>query len=188
MARKPKPRKNPIVNKEYVWELEVDGSLHSYKVFVGEDECVTYEDDVECKRLKIMDKTQMEGLLQIDCKTKIFDDSHVPFQLENGIPYIMVDDDDGKPRWTMSDTTREDRLQEQVVQVKKRAYGMIAMGFIFMLWCAVQYFIEGTLGEWPAAPMLAIFCFTAGGVNFIQLKNELSAMGRHFSMKLDVKA
>ena len=84
MARKPKARKEPIVNKEYIWNLDVDNDLHEYKVFVGEDECITYEDGVECKRLKIMDKTQMQGLLQIDCKTKVFDEI-TDFQLENGI-------------------------------------------------------------------------------------------------------
>ena len=55
MARKPRQRKVPVVNKDYIWELEVDGELHEFKVFVGEDECITYADGVECKRLKIME-------------------------------------------------------------------------------------------------------------------------------------
>lgn len=188
MPRKPKPRKVPIVNKEYVWELEVDGRKHTYSVFVGEDECITYEDGVECKHLKIMDKTQQVGLLQIDCKTKVFDDSHTPFQLENGIPYIMIEHEEGKLKWTMSDTTKEDRLQEQVYLVKKRAYGMIGLGGFFVLWCIVQFALTGTLGEWPAAPLLAVFSFTAAAMNFVQLKNELQEMGRNFSMKLKDKA
>jgi hypothetical protein len=76
MRRKPKPRKIPIVNKEYIWTLDVDNDIHEYKVFLGEDECITYEDGVESKRLKIVDKTQMPGVIQIDCKTKVFDDGN----------------------------------------------------------------------------------------------------------------
>jgi hypothetical protein len=65
MVRKPKARKVPIINKEYIWELEVDDSMHEFKVFVGEEECVTYQDGEECKRLKIMNKTQMQGQAQV---------------------------------------------------------------------------------------------------------------------------
>ena len=35
MLRKPKPRKVPIVNKEYIWTLEVEDEVHEYKVFVA---------------------------------------------------------------------------------------------------------------------------------------------------------
>ena len=91
MRRKPKPRKIPIVNKEYIWTLDVDNDIHEYKVLLCEDECITYEDGVECKRLKIMNKTQMQGVLQIDCQTKVFDEI-TDFQLENGIPYIKLED------------------------------------------------------------------------------------------------
>ena len=121
MLRKPKPRKVPIVNKEYIWELEVEGQPHEYKVFVGENECITYEDGVECKHLKIMDKTQMQGVLQIDCKTKVFDDI-TDFQLENGIPYIKLEDEEGKLKWFKSDTTKEDELQARIRSVKKESY------------------------------------------------------------------
>ena len=41
MARKPKVRKVPIVNKEYVWEMIVNEETHYFKVFVGEIECIT---------------------------------------------------------------------------------------------------------------------------------------------------
>lgn len=171
-------KKEPIVNKMYVWELEVDGQLVEWKCFVGENECITYEGDKECKHLKILDKTQKQGVLQIDCETRVWDEI-LPFQLENGIPYIKLE---GK--WTSSDTTKEDRLQAQIRMVKKRALAMCGLGVVFIIWCVVQYLIEGTLGEWPMAPVLAIFCFTAAAMNMVQLKNELEAMGRTFTWKL----
>ena len=37
-------KNEPIVNKMYVWELEVDGEMVEWKCFVGEDECITYEE------------------------------------------------------------------------------------------------------------------------------------------------
>lgn len=183
MARKPKERKVPIVNKDYIWELEVDGELHEFKVFVGEDECITYADGVECKRLKIMDKRQMEGLLQIDCKTRVLDEV-TDFQLENGIPYIKVEDEDGDLRWTMSDTTREDRLQQKVRLLKKEAYIYAGVGLLFFIITFVEFFTTGSFGEWGIWPIMGVF-FTAGaGLQMVRLRGELEAMGRTFSWRL----
>lgn len=183
MARKPKPRKVPIVNKEYIWELDVDNDIHEYKVFVGEDECITYEDGVECKRLKIMSKTQMYGVLQIDCKTKVFDDI-TDFQLENGIPYIKLEDDEGKMKWFKSDTTKEDELQSRIRSVKKESYFYAALGVVFFIWAILQKLITGHFDEVFMIPLMGIFCFTCCGLQMVRLKNELEAMGRKFSWKI----
>ncbi len=183
MARKPKERKVPIVNKEYIWDLEVDNDMHEFKVFVGEDECITYADGVECKRLKIMDKRQMVGLLQIDCQTRVFDEI-TGFQLENGIPYIKLEDEDGDRRWFMSDTTKEDRLQEKTRQLKKEAYGYAIIGLIFFAIALGQKIITGRFDDVFMVPMMGIFCFTCCGMQMVRLKNELEAMGRKFSLKL----
>lgn len=177
-------KKEPIVNKMYEWELEVDGQLVKWKCFVGENECITYEGDRECKRLKIMDKEQKEGLLQIDTQTRVWDEI-VPFQLENGIPYIKLENDEGERKWRMSDTTREDRLQHQIKKVKKEAYVSWACGIVFVIWCVVQFALTGSLGEWPVAPVFAGFCILTGFMNMIRLKNEMEAMGRPFSWKLE---
>ncbi len=182
MARKPKERKVPIVNKEYLWDLDVDGDIRTFKVFVGENECITYEDDVECKHLKIMDKRQMQGVLQIDCETKVFGDM-TPFQLENGIPYLKLENEDGDLKWTMSDTTKEDRLVQQIHNLKKEAYMYAGIGLIFTLVTLVVQLTVG-LGEWSMLPIIGIMCFTAAGLQLVRLKNELEAMGRKFSWKL----
>ena len=183
MARKPKARKVPIINKEYIWDLEVDNDMHEYKVFVGEDECITYEDGVECKHLKIMDKTQMQGLLQIDCKTKVFDEI-TDFQLENGIPYIKLEDDEGELKWFKSDTTKEDELQARIRSVKKESYFYAALGVVFFIWALLQKLITGHFDEVFMVPMMGIFCFTCCGMQLVRLKNELNAMGRKFSWKI----
>lgn len=183
MARKPKERKVPIVNKEYIWELDVDNDIHEFKVFVGEDECITYADGVECKRLKIMDKRQMEGLLQIDCETRVLDEI-TGFQLENGIPYIKIEDEDGDMRWIMSDTTKEDRLQEKVRILKKEAYAYGAIGVVFFVITFLEKAFTGSFGEVPIWPVMGISFFAGCAMQLVRLKNELEAMGRTFSLKL----
>ena len=176
-------KQEPIVNKMYEWELEVDGQLVKWKCFVGEDECITYEGDRECKHLKIMNKEQKQGVLQIDCETRVWDEI-VPFQLENGVPYIKLEDDEGKRKWRMSDTTREDRIQAETIKVKKEAYMICGAGVFFLICYILQIAFSGSLGEWPIAPILGIFCLATGAMNMIRLKNELEAMGRPFSWKL----
>ena len=183
MARKPRQRKVPVVNKDYIWELEVDGELHEFKVFVGEDECITYADGVECKRLKIMDKRQIEGLLQIDCKTRVLDEV-TGFQLELGIPYIELEDEDGDRRWVMSDTSREDRLQEKVRRLKKEAYVYAGIGLIFLIMTVVELMMGKKYESISIWPILSIFFISGGALQMVRLKNELEAMGRTFSLKL----
>ena len=183
MARRPKARKEPIVNKEYVWTLEVENDMHEYKVFVGENECITYEDGVECKRLKIMNKVQMQGVLQIDCQTKVFDEI-TDFQLENGIPYIKLEDEEGDRKWFKSDTTKEDELQSRIRSVKKESYFYALMGVGFFIWALLQKLITGHFDEVFMVPMMGIFCFTCCGMQLVRLKNELEAMGRKFTWKI----
>lgn len=183
MARKPKERKVPIVNKEYIWALEAEGQTHEFKVFVGEDECVTYADGVECKRLKIMDKRQIEGLLQIDCETRVLDEV-TGFQLENGIPYIKIENEDGELAWCMSDTSVEERLQQRIRAVKLEGYGYAAIGVLLAIGCLIQYLVDGSLGDWPILPIMSLFSFTCCGMQLVRLKNELEAMGRKFTWKV----
>jgi len=183
MLRKPKPRKVPIVNKEYIWTLDVENDTHEFKVLLTENECITYEDDVECKRLKIMNKTQMPGVLQIDCETKVFDEI-TGFQLEDGIPYLKLEDEDGEYRWIMSDTTQEDRLQAKIRSVKKESYFYAALGVVLFIWAILQKLITGHFDEVFMIPLMGIFCFTCCGLQLVRLKNELQAMGRKFTWKI----
>jgi hypothetical protein len=183
MFKKKKEAPKPQLPKEYVWALDIEGEDHEFKCLVTEDEVITYEDGVECKHLKIMDKTQMQGVLQIDCKTRVFDEI-TDFQLENGIPYIKLEDDEGEHKWFKSDTTKEDELQARIRSVKKESYFYAALGVVFLIWALLQRLITGHFDEVFMVPVMGIFCFTCCGMQLVRLKNELNAMGRKFTWKL----
>ena len=159
----------PDLPKEYVWELEINNEDHEFKCLVTEDEVITYEDGKEHKHLKVVDHTCYEGVLQIDCETKIFGEM-TPFQLERYIPYIKLD------RWIMSDTTREDRMAEQVQIYKNQSKWEAILGAISILVHLVGQHIFPFLAE---AWMLSIFgvLFMASAVyRLARLRNELQAI------------
>ena len=78
-------KNKPIEPKEFVWNLDIDGQEKVWKCLVTEKECVTFEGDVECKHLKVMNPVRQEKILQIDTVTTVYG-KQTPFQLENGIP------------------------------------------------------------------------------------------------------
>lgn len=178
-----KKKKEPIVNKMYVWELEYEGQTVQWKCFVGEDECITYEGDQEIARLPIENKTQEQGVLQINTKTKVFDET-TKFQLENGVPYIKLIDENGDRKWIKSDTTLEDTLQARVRQVKKEAYTMGGLSIVMALITVIDFVINGQISEWNFLHIFAVIFLLAAGMNLVKLRNELLAMGRTFSFKL----
>ncbi len=153
MFKRKKSTVKPNLPKEYVWELDINGEDHEYKCLVTEDEVITYQDGVEHKHLKVMDHTCMEGVLQIDCETKLFDEM-VGFQLERYIPYINLANG-----WTMSDTTREDRLVEQVAIYRKQSKWEILIGLGMIL----ANVILGLTMDWFEDAMM----FTVIGILFI---------------------
>ena len=169
MFKRKKSTVKPNLPKEYVWALEIEGEDHEFKCLVTEDEVITYEDGKEHKHLKVMDHTCMEDVLQIDCETKIFGEM-TPFQLERYIPYIKLD------RWIMSDTTREDRLMEQVAIYKKQSKWEIAIGVAMIL----VNLILGMTMDWYEDALM----FTIIGILFIvsafyqqlRVKQELAAI------------
>lgn len=166
------------MSREYIFTLEVDDEEVLWKCVVGEDEVVTYEGDVECKHLKIMDHEKKPGVLQIDCVTKVFDEI-LPFQLENGIPFIKVE---GK--WLASDTTQEDRLQAKILKYKKESYLCAICGLIMLIGYLIWFLVTGDPGEWPIAPIMGTFFIACGAMTMVRLKNELDAMGRKLDWKL----
>ena len=160
------------MSKEFIFTLEVDDEEVIWKCVVGEDEVVTYEGDVECKHLKIMNHERKPGVIQIDCVTKVYDEI-LPFQLENGMPFIKIDGE-----WVASDTTEEDRLQANIRKYKKESYGYAALGVVMLVGYLIASLIRGHGGEWPFAPVMGIFCISSGAMTMVRLKNELDAIGR----------
>lgn len=166
------------MSKEFVFTLEVEDEEVLWKCVVGEDEVITYEGDVECKHLKIMNHERKPGVLQIDCVTKVYDEI-LPFQLENGMPFIKIEGE-----WVASDTTEEDRLQAKVRAYKKESFVYAMAGVVMLIGYLIFVLVTGTTGEWPIAPILGIFCISSGAMTMVRLKNELEAMGRKFDWKI----
>ena len=169
MLKRKKSTVKPNLPKEYVWALEIEGADHEYKCLVTEDEVITFEDGVEHKHLKVVDHTCMEGVLQIDCETKIFGEM-VPFQLERYIPYIKLD------RWLMSDTTREDRLQEQVQIYKSQSKWEVITGVCCILVHLVGQLIFPVLKDLWMLSIFGIFFISSAAYRMVRLRNELNAM------------
>lgn len=175
-------KKELVVNKMYEWEIDVDGEIRIWKCFVGVDECITYEGNRECERFKIDNLVQKQGVLQIDREVKVYDDN-APFQLENGVPYIKLIDDEGNLKWIKSDTTMADHLRIKSNRVKQEAYVTIGLGIVMLVMTLVLAILH-KLGEWSILPALGLFLIATGGMNMIRLRRELEAMGETFSWKL----
>ena len=177
-------QKELVVNKMYVWDLEVEGKDLEWKCFVGIDEVITYENGRECQRMKIENMRQAQGVIQIDAEVKVGDEV-VPFQLENGIPYIkLMDDEAGERKWKMSETTWNDRLETQSRVVKKEAYSMAAVGIVMVLISLVDYLMDFKLEDWNFCPLMSVIFLAAGAMNLVRLRNELMQLGKPWSWKL----
>ena len=170
MFKKKKSTEHPALPKEYIWDLEVEGNPREFKCLVTEEGVTTYEDGVEHKHLKITDPTCMEDVLQIDCETKIFGEM-IPFQLERFVPYIKLDG-----HWVMSDTTKEDRLQQQIAIYKKQSKQEAVVGVIALLVVLGMVIVTGGMGDLWILSVFGIFFLTSAGMRMARLKNELTAM------------
>ena len=170
MFKRKKSTVKPNLPKEYVWALEIEGQDHEYKCLVTEDEVVTYQDGVEHKHLKVVDHTCMEGVLQIDCETKLFDEM-VGFQLERYIPYIKL-----AGGWTMSDTTREDRLQEQVAIYRKQSTVEYIVGAAMILLNVILGVAFGLFEDTLMFTIIGLLFIVSGAYQTIRVKQELEAI------------
>ena len=170
MFGRKKKNLKPNLPKEYVWALEIDEVDHEFKCVVYEDEVVTYEDGVEHKHLKVMDHTCEVGVLQIDCETKLFDEM-VAFQLERYIPYLNLANG-----WTMSDTTRDDRMQEQIQIYKNQSKWEIILGVAVILVHLLGQFIFPILAEMWMLSIFGVLFISAAVYRMARLRNEITAL------------
>ena len=162
------------MTKEYIFTLEVDDEEVIWKCIVGENDCVTYEGDVECERFTLTTSERKPHVLQLDTKAKVYDDV-LPLQVENGMPFIKIE---GK--WIASDTTEEDRIQANILKYKKESYLIAAVGVAMLIYFLIDTLIHGGVQGWPIAPVMGIFCLSAAAYTLIRVRNELDAMGRKF--------
>jgi len=169
MFGKKKKNLKPELPKEYVWALEIDEVDHEFKCLVTEDEVITYEDGVEHKHLKVVDHTCEVGVLQIDCETKLFGEM-VPFQLERYIPYIKLD------RWIMSDTTRDDRMAEQVQIYRNQSKWEVIIGIVMIALHLMIELLFPDFGEVWMFTVFGIFFIASAVYRMARLRNELTAL------------
>lgn len=169
-GKKKKSTVKPNLPKEYSWLLAIDGEEKLFKCLVTETEVITYEGDQEHKHLKITDPTCMEGVLQIDTVTKIYGQM-VDFQLERFIPYIKLE---GK--WTMSDTTEDDRLQEQIAIYKKQSLQETIVGIACEIVVLVKKLIVGEIGDWWMLNIFGILFIASALMRLVRLRNEVMAI------------
>ena len=170
LFKKKKEAPKPQLPKEYVWALEIEGEDHEFKCLVTEDEVITYEDGVESKRLKVMDHTCQVGVLQIDCNTKLFKEL-VGFQLERYIPYLNL-----AGGWTMSDTTREDRLTEQVAIYRKQSKLEYIIGGALILVNLIAGLAFGAFEDTLVFTVIGMLFIVSGAYQMIRVKQELEAI------------
>ncbi len=163
-------KRKTIKPKEYIWTLDINGEKKLWKCLVTQTECVTYEGDVERKHLKIMNPVRKEAVLQIDTITVVYG-RQTPFQLENGIPYLQLDD-----HWEMSDTTRDDRFAKAIQIQRNRSTIESIFGTVLLIAALLRRWLTGGWGDWWMLMVLGLFFFASATVRMIRLKKELSAM------------
>lgn len=163
-------KNKPIEPKEFVWNLDIDGQEKVWKCLVTEKECVTFEGDVECKHLKVMNPVRQEKILQVDTITTVYG-KQTPFQLENGIPYIQID---GK--WKMSQTTQADRLEATVKMHQRNSKMEFFAGLAFFAVVVGKKLITGEVGDWWMLTAFGVFLWTSAIMRMIRLRNELMVM------------
>lgn len=161
----------PELPKEYIWRLVYGEEDREFKCLVTETEVITFEDGVEHKHLKITDPTCMEGVLQIDTKTKIFGDM-VDFQLERFIPYIRLEDGN----WHMSHTTEDDRMQEQIGIYRKQSKWETYTGIALILISVAEWIIRGEMVDLWIFMVFGIFFISSAIYRLARLKQEIEGL------------
>lgn len=170
MFKRKKSTVKPELPKEYVWTLLIEEEEHEFKCLVTETEVITYEDGAEHKHLKITDPTCMEGVLQIDTQTRIFGDM-VDFQLERFIPYIRLEG-----HWSMSHTTENDRMNEQIAIYRKQSKQETIVGICCMLVALGKQLFTGDIEDWWILIVFGIFFVSSAAYRMVRLRNEINAM------------
>lgn len=158
------------VSNEHVFSLDYDGEIRQWTCVVGEDECVTYEGDVEKKHLKIMNKERAPHVLQIDTVTSIYGEL-IPFQLENGIPFIKL-----QGEWVSSDNFQEAKLQATAKMYRRQAKQEAAVGVVALLVVLAKFLLTGDIGDWWMLSVFGVFFIACGAMQAVRVHNELNAI------------
>ncbi len=156
--------------KEYVWYLDIDNEDKIFKCLVTDTECITYEGDKEHKHLKITNPVRKNRVLQIDTVTSVYGQI-LPFQLENGVPYIKIDGS-----WKMSETNRQERIAQNIRVNRISSFLLIGAGIAVTLVMLAKHYLTGDVGKWWFLSIMGAMLIISGCSNLVRLKKELEIL------------
>ena len=77
-------------SNNHVFSIDYDGVIKKWNCVVLEKEVVAYERSKETARMQITNTERAPHVIQLDTVVNIYGED-IPFQLENGIPYVKLD-------------------------------------------------------------------------------------------------
>lgn len=139
------------MSKEFIWGDD-------FWVLVDDGVCTTYENGVVTNRLPF--DTAKSGL-QLDEIIEVRG-QRVPFQLENGVPYLQLD---GK--WVASDTTIAERKQG-LLESEKRSSRMLALiGVLLIAFAGLMCLMHpGSMRYWLIAVLVGVAMIVNGIIQY----------------------
>lgn len=149
-----------MMSKEFIWGSD-------FKVQLDEGVCTTYENGVMTNRLPF---DTAKGGLQLDEVIEVRG-RRVPFQLENGVPYLQLD---GK--WVASDTTIAER-KLGLLESEKRSSMMLAFIGVFLIAVAGVMSLVRPAGVryWLIAGLVGAALIVNGIIQYNSVKKKLNA-------------
>ncbi len=156
------------VSNEHIFSIDYDGVVKEWKCVVLENEVVTYEDGVEKKHLKIMNKERAPQVLQIDTVTSIYGEM-IPFQLENGIPFIKL-----QGEWISSDTFDVAKRNAAVKMYRRQSKQEAICGAACLLVVLAKQLITGDIDNWWMLGIFGMFFISSAALRIGRLQSELN--------------
>ncbi len=162
------------MTKEYIFTMSFDDGdyFKEWKCVISDDKCVTYAEGVQCETFRLDTSERKPHVIQLDTQAKVFDEV-LPLQVENGMPFLMMDG-----RWVCSDTTDEDRMVANIRKYKKESYVYALIGILLIIAHFVDKKYFGIMTEIPIFLVMGIFSISSGGFTMVRLHLELRDMGK----------
>ena len=157
-------------SNEHIFRIDFDGVIKQWKCVVLDKEVVPYEDGVEQKHLKIKNAERAPGVMQIDTVTTIYGEQ-IPFQLENGIPFIQLEDE-----WVPSDTFAAAKQEAAVKMYQRQSKNESIVGLGMLALVLGKWLFTGDMGQWWILSVFGIFFLASAALRLVRLRNELNAM------------
>lgn len=157
-------------SNNHVFSIDYDGVIKKWNCVVLEDEVVAYERSKETARIKIENRTVAPHVIQVDTTVNIYGEE-IPFQVENGYPFIMLEDE-----WVASDTFMEAKQEAAVKMYQRSSKQEAIMGCVMLAAMVVAWIINGALGDWWILSVFGIFFLSSAAYRLVRLRNELIAM------------